>query len=136
MNKTMEKLEVRQTIKPGIESYIYVNQIARIFLPQVTLDVLAAQQNSAIMENSGGEEVFQVPQTSAGGKIATGLGAPYSQYYSKLENCTFYPFSLILDKGASIEFVAPNHRIFTDAIQAFKIVIHHKKTLKKLAKFE
>lgn len=125
----MEKLEVRQTIKPGIEGYIFVNQLSKIFIPQITVDILASQQVLGVLEEQPGEEVIQYQQTKT-------TAAQNAQYYCKVENCSYYPFSLLLDKAPSIEFVAPNQRIFLESIQLLRLVILNKKSLKKLAKFE
>lgn len=129
LHRTLEKIEVRHSQKPGIETVIMVSSIMRAIVPPITMDILKVQkrnldyQNMTMMQDTKMETMN--PKAGIKGSLL-----------EKCMACTHYPFSILLDKGR-IELVAPNYTTFKEWINGLNCLVKYKKNLSKMrAKIE
>lgn len=134
LHRSLEKIEVRHTSKPGVEAVIAISTILRPVVPQITLDILKVQKRTI--------EGHELQQDLRGGdpsqkSLFNQKGAGINQKLEKCFNCQHYPFSVLLEKGGRIEFIAPSYAAFKEWINGLNCLMKYKKTLPKMrAKIE
>ena len=104
INRSLDKIEVRYSSKPGVETTIAVNAILRPVIPQITLDILKVQKRTF---DQGFIDVKSDMKTLFNSKSSE--KCTLTNRLERYKNCSFYPFSILLEKGGRIEVVAPNY---------------------------
>jgi len=138
LNRNLDRIEIKHPYKPGVELNISFGTILRPIVPQVTMDILRVQKK--VLES-------QNPISYVDGRLS--IGDAYSNMGSKpvillqpkisgnvrLEkymNCTHYPFSILLEKGGRLEFVAPNYEVFKDWINGLNYLLKNRKHIPRM----
>jgi hypothetical protein len=132
LNNELDKIEIRNTIKNGVESVVLICTILRPVVPQLTLDILKIQKR-----NFDGSH-FNVAQSKITDNISTKAllmqrgpntnGLNIERYL----NCNYYPFSVLLEKGGRIDFVAANYTVFKEWINGINAIMRYKRYLDKM----
>jgi len=132
LTKSLEKIEIRHALKPGVESVIQVTSILRAIVPQITMDILRVQKrnfDTGMLVNADGKSVqVDINQKT----IFAQKGPALAMKIEKCMQCQHYPFSVLLEKGGRIEFIAPNYSTFKEWINGLNCLVKNKKNLSKM----
>jgi len=137
IHPNLDRIEIRHTSKPGVEMSIPIEHIIRPGVPQITMDVLRVQKK-IVESHSMGNLDDQLQMAEIFGDISTkallakrgvnNLNSGLERYLT----CSFYSFSILLEKSGKIEFVAPNYNTFKEWMNAINMLLKNKKQLSKL----
>ncbi len=134
LNKNLDRIEIRHPYKPGVEMNISFGTILRPVVPQITMDILKVQKK--ILES-------QNPISCIEGRLSIGEIGSKSIHIGQMRkngdprldkylNCSSYPFSILLEKGGRLEFVAPSYETFKDWINGLNYLLKNRKYLPKM----
>jgi hypothetical protein len=133
LHRTLEKIEVRVSQKPGVEAIIAVSTIIKPVVPAFTIDILKIQKKNFDYQNM----TLSDPKMESIGLKGASKASILVQRLERAMNCTHYPFSILLEKGGRIELVAPNYQTFKEWINGLNCLVKYKKHLGKMrAKIE
>ena len=135
LNQNLDRVEIKHAFKPGCETSIPLTTILRPLVPQTTMDILKTQRKISESQNSfiGLEGKCNVAEIS-GKQIPQRLINNTHPNIEKYIACSYYPFSVLLEKGGRIEFVAPNYSVFKEWITGLNFLVKNKKNLVKIRK--
>ena len=136
LNKDFDKFEIRHAFKPGVETILLLDNFVRPAVPQITTDILKIQKRL------NEDKAALVGKQSKLNHSFEAYGNVESKNYLLQRNgdygleqylqCTHYPFSIILDKGGRIDFIAPTYQLFRQWIDGLNMLIKSKRNLDKL----
>ncbi len=139
LHPSMDKIELKHAFKPGTEMSISFATILRPIVPQVTMDILRVQKRLFDNQNSSN---FMDGRINLGDNSLLNFSSnpmfmqqqkigPNSRL-DKYMNCSYYPFSILLEKGGRLDFVAPNYDVFKEWINGLNYLLKNKKNLPKI----
>lgn len=135
LSQNLEKLEIKNAFKPGIETSISLSTLMRPMVPQVTMDILKVQKKIVELQTPVTYEGRHNHSDSGHTKsFFMQLGTNNAMNLDKYANCSYYPFSILLEKGGRIDLVAPNYVVFKEWIAGLNYLIKNKKHLQKVRK--
>lgn len=136
LNKDFDKFEIRHAFKPGVEALLQLENFVRPVVPQITTDILKIQKR--LSEDKTG----LAAKASKLNHSFEVYGHVESKNYLLQRNgdlsleqylgCTHYPFSILLEKGGRIDFIAPSYQDFRQWIDGLNMLIKNKRNLAKL----
>jgi len=129
LHPNMDRIDLKHAFKPGTEMSISFGTILRPIVPQVTMDILRVQKK--IFENQNSAENSVLHFSSNPHMMQQKVTITNSRL-DKYMNCTYYPFSILLEKGGRIDFVAPNYDVFKEWINGLNYLLKNKKNLGKI----
>lgn len=131
LSQGLDKFEFRQTVKPGIEATLSVASIIRPLVPQLTMDILKIQKKTFDTTNPFSKESkIQESLTSISTKaLLLQRGPNIGLNLEKYLACSFYPFSILLEKGGRLDFVASSYGTFKECINGINALLKYKKSL-------
>ena len=132
LNKNLDKVEIRNGMKPTVELIIAIETILRPVVPQITMDILKFQKKMADPQLA--QILTLTSEKQAGINPNLLLQRPINSHpnIDKYLACPYYPFSVILDKGGRLEFIAPSYVVFKEWIHGLNLLIRSKKSFNKL----
>jgi len=138
LHPNLDRIEIRHTAKPGIELSISVDQILRPIVPQITMDILRVQRKIIESHHVSGhpEDKFQMAEIfgdlSTKALLAKRGVNNLNNGLERYLTCSYYSFSILLEKSGKIEFVASNYSIFKEWIHGINMLLRYKKHIPKL----
>ena len=134
LNPSLEKIELKHAFKRGTEMSISFASILRPIVPQVTMDILRVPKklfdNMDGRINLGENSLLNFSSNPMFLQQQQKLGS--NSRLDKYMNCSYYPFSILLEKGGRLDFVAPNYDVFKEWINGLNYLLKNKKNLAKI----
>ena len=137
LHSNLDKIEIRHTSKSGIEQSIPIDSILRPIVPQITMDILRVQKK-IIESHHQGSPGEKIQMTEIFGDLSTkallakrGVNN-LNNGLEKYLTCSYYSFSILLEKNGKVEFVASSYSVFKEWINGINILLKYKKQLFKL----
>jgi len=140
LSKSLHRIEVRQTVKPGVESSIVIEHIFKVIIPKTTLDIIKFQNLHDQDHLSHGKLSVQEREEKSSDLLKSFAfksgGSSTKKQIVKLETklmtCTHFPFFVALDQGGRIELVADGYETFKQWTSGINSLIKFKKQLDHL----
>ena len=117
--------------KSGTEPSIPLESVLRAVVPQITHDILKIQK---VYEVKGKEANYEQIIGEHNYEMVAYLESRFGNMemlISKCVTCNFYPFSLLLDQGGRLEFVASNISTLNQVVSALTLLIKKRKYIAK-----
>eukprot|EP01017_Pseudomicrothorax_dubius_P037854 TRINITY_DN5602_c0_g1_i4.p1 TRINITY_DN5602_c0_g1~~TRINITY_DN5602_c0_g1_i4.p1 ORF type:complete len:331 (-),score=74.33 TRINITY_DN5602_c0_g1_i4:142-1134(-) len=132
----MEKVEVRHTLKAGVELQILVGNIIRVVVPPITNELLQLQRKLLSAEKDlssvlNDQFLTQYPNLNILEMLQARQGN-LEAVLDRIARSTFFPFHILLEKGGRADFIASQADIFRASVDAFSALVRHKKTVSRL----
>lgn len=125
LSKELDKLEIRQVFRPGVESVIFIDNLLRPLIPEITNTMLKLQNSSGNnhIQNETLDRRLEVDHLQRKTNGRNGVASHRTQ---------FFPFSIIFVKGGKIDLIAPSYQVFQNWIQGLNMLIKNKRNLEQL----
>ena len=117
---------------------IPIDQIIRPVVPQLTMDILRVQKKIVESQNYPGPSEDKLQMAEMFGDLNTkallakrGVNS-LNNGMERYLNCSYYTFSIHLEKNGKAEFVAGSYGIFKEWINGLNMLLKYKKQLSKM----
>lgn len=139
LHPNLDRIEIKHAFKPGTEMNISLGTILRPLVPQVTMDVLKVQKkmlesHQPVSHFDGRLGLGDIYSNISSKPLLMPRGVNSSFNLDKYANCSYYPFSILLEKGGRIDLVAPNYGVFKDWINGLNFLLKNRKNFYKISK--
>lgn len=125
LHPNLDRIEIKHTYKPGVELTLPLDRVLRAMVPQITMDVLRIQKK---IVGSAQQTEEDIPELFADKRGVNNMNNGIEKYLS----CSYYPFSLLLDRNGKVEFVASSYSVFKEWINGINMLLRYKKQLPQL----
>ena len=132
LNRNLDKIEIRNGMKSTVELIVAVDTILRPIVPQITMDILKLQKKMTDPQLAHILALACEKQVGINSNLLLQRPLNSHPHIDKYLTCTYYPFSVILDKGGRLEFIAPSYVVFKEWINGLNLLMRNKKFFNKL----
>ena len=119
LNQSLDRIEIRQALKPGCDASILVSQVLAVMIPQKTMAILKIQQKVGTHDLEVDCEDTDSVEVSF-------------SFKQKCKACTTYPFSIALDQERRVELVATSYLVFKQWVNGINALVKNKRHLGNL----
>lgn len=138
LHPNLDRIEVKHTSKASVELSIPIESILRAVVPQITMDILRVQKRIVESQHISGHFDDKISIADIFGDISTkallakrGVNS-LNNGMERYLNCSYYSFSILLEKNGKVEFVTSRYNTFKEWIHGINVLLKHKKQLSKL----
>jgi hypothetical protein len=139
LSKNLQKVEIKQAFKPGVETVFGVDQMIGPVIPQLTMTILKVQKRynkpgQTCRDFLDGEITVEEDEKLYQDMRDRGILSENSEIFQKrCRDCTTYPFSISMANGGRIELLARNYLTFKLWVNGLNTIVKHKRHIPRLA---
>ncbi|CAG9319620.1 unnamed protein product [Blepharisma stoltei] len=132
LHKSLQRIDIRQPLKPGFESSISIDQIMAPIIPQITMTILKIQKKLG-QEDLEFTNFTKETQEKYDLMKEKGYLDHQSPAFKEIcKDCAMYPFHIALIQGGRIELIAKSYVTFKQWINGINALIRAKRQIPKL----
>lgn len=132
LSKCLTKLEIKHQLRPGFDSYISIDSIIKVIIPQTTTSILKTQKKL----EKGEIDLKKLPDSINTYEIMKErryIDPNTKPFIERCNNCKLYPFSIALNESGRLELIAKTYNVFKNWVDGINCLVKHKKIIPKLS---